>query len=175
MDVSDPAAAEHRGPAAKPPRNAATPRPSAIARTFAVATDRVARFIPGGRATRLVQRGDDDTSAYHQAVRRAFLAAESIEPARAQHRPATGAEVASADPVESTPLEASLGPTANAVAQAVASPPAAPSTAALVGDSAGARSPAPLGATDLIQAPASVKAATDDFFGGLVRRVERRP
>ncbi|HYN47752.1 MAG TPA: hypothetical protein VER83_02735 [Candidatus Nanopelagicales bacterium] len=81
--------------------------------------------------------------------------------------PALEADVVLAGPLEAGTSEATIAPPAAALP--------AGETGADVRAGPGRRSRGPTGSADLLHVPGSVTTATDDFFAGLVRRVERRP
>jgi hypothetical protein len=203
---------------------------SALRSPLAGASSRLGRLVPGGDASRgSGRRTADEAAAYQEAVRQAFLSADSIVPARPTRRPrgkpeatlppeANAVNAVAVEPVlhvrparlpAATPaddvrpavLEAAVPtaavPTADLPEADLPEAPraqlhAAVLAAATVGDApvadapaggppaisplpGGTRSPGRATTDDLLQVPGSVTTTADDFFGGLIRRVERRP
>lgn len=94
-------------------------------------------------------------------------------PAGAAPMPGAEVRLPAAAVADGPPVAGDPGPL-GAVPDAAASPPAG-STPAGVPVGPGRRSWVPTAPADLIEVPGSVAIAADDFFGGLVRRVDRRP
>jgi hypothetical protein len=162
---------------------------SALRRPVAAATGRLAGLVPGGNASRGPGRAaTDEASAYQEAVRQAFLSADSIVPVTGTRRTAVqpGTRSDAGALIPETELEVRPGPAQAETAQiptpqAIApdpEPAALPSiggTPAHLPAGASRRSTGLAMPDELLQVPGSVAAAADDFFGGLVRRAERRP
>lgn len=140
--------------------------------------------------------GSSADTGYDQAVRDAFLSSPPAaipRPARQptpEPRPTGEAVIEPAAPASNAsvpdpqawaapvpaPPPAPVAPAPAPVAPAL---PPAPLAADLGAGSStgdpGATDGDPVATEDLMQVPGSVAAAADDFFGGLVRRIERRP
>lgn len=130
--------------------------PAVIARPVARATSRVAHRELGGAADLQRQPAFRNPEAFAQALRDAFLSAPP-EPAHRAPRAALAL---------TPPGDASLD--AEATSNAAAVEPAA------IPGAAYKREPRGTAPADLLEVPETVAVTADDFFGGLVRRVERR-
>lgn len=129
--------------------------PAVIARPAARATSRVAHRELGA-ADAQPQLADRNAEAFAQALRDAFLSAPP-EPAHRAPRAALAV---------TPPGDASVD--ADATSNGPAVEPAA------IPGAAYEREPRGTAPADLLEVPETVAATADDFFGSLVRRVERR-